>query len=73
MNSIEDRALAAYFRYPSKAGEILQQPSRPLVVKHEGKEYVVLSSVRGTLAVYRVKPDGFLKRLDRWPKEVAPK
>jgi hypothetical protein len=43
------------------------------VVEHQGKTYVVLSNVRGTLAVYRVRTSGQLKRLRRWPAEVAEK
>jgi hypothetical protein len=38
------------------------------VVKHDdGRHYVVLRNVRGTLAVYRVRNDQMLKRLKRWP------
>ena len=44
---------------------------RTNVSEHDGKLYVVLSNVRGTLAVYRVRNDGVLKGLKRWPKVVA--
>lgn len=58
------RAMAAYFR----AGEG-QQPSSSdsgLMV-HDGHQYVVLRNITGTLAAYRVRNDGMLKRLKRWP------
>ncbi len=68
---LQRRAFAAYFRAAS--GEDIDQPGagNSGVEEHEGKFYVVLRSVRGILAVYRVRAhDGVLKRLKRWPKEV---
>ncbi len=61
------RAIAAYFR----AGE-REQPSESLsgCEELEGKQYVVLRSTAGTLAVYRVRNDGILKRLKRWSREL---
>ena len=58
------RALAAYFR----AGEG-QQPSSfdSGLMVHDGHQYMVLRNSSGTLAVYRVRNDGMLKRLKRWP------
>jgi len=47
------------------------QPSKPRIARHEGRSYVVLANVRGTLAVYRVRTDGVLKGLKRWPDAVA--
>jgi hypothetical protein len=61
------RAFAAWFR----AGNIEQPASTSGVREHEGKYYVVLENVNGTLAVYRVRNDEKLKRLRRWPQEVA--
>ena len=43
------RALAAYFR----SGRTTQPTGGGVVQEYEGKQYVVLSNVRGTLAVYR--------------------
>lgn len=64
------RAFAAYFR--TAAGGVVDQPANTSgPVDHEGKTYVVLHNVRGTLAVYRVRTSGQLKRLKRWPAEVA--
>lgn len=42
------------------------------VEEHGGKSYVVLKNVRGPLAVYRVRNDGMLKALKRWPKALEP-
>lgn len=61
------RALAAYFR----TGGTDQPAGGGDVVEHDGKRYVVLSNVKGTLAVYRVRTSGALKALRRWPAEVA--
>jgi hypothetical protein len=67
-NDLSRRALAAYFRSGSTA-----QPTGGVVVQeYDGKLYVVLSNVRGTLAVYRVRNDGMLKGLRRPPRELAP-
>jgi hypothetical protein len=57
------RAFAAWFR----SGGI-DQPSRwSGVEEHGGKNYVVLRNANGVMAVYRVRNDGKLKRLVRWP------
>jgi hypothetical protein len=58
------RALAAYYA----AG----RPGRPrgAVVEHDGKWYVVLRERGATRAVYRVRTDGVLKGLRRWPKHL---
>jgi hypothetical protein len=57
------RALAAYYR----AGGTAQPANASGVVVHDGRLYVQLVNVNGTLAVYRVRNDGQLKRLKRWP------
>lgn len=64
------RAMAAYFRYSDAAG--LNQPSHSDSgeIEHDGKLYVVLRNCNGVLAVYRVRPDGILKSLKRWPAEI---
>lgn len=62
------RAFAAYFR---SGGEGAPMPAYDSgVVEHEGKRYVVLRNVNGTLAVYRVRTSGALKALKRWPAEL---
>ena len=67
-----NRAMAAYFRAPSLALELRPQPNQTLSGEYEvnGKHYVLLANVNGVLAVYRIKPDGFLRRLRRWPREL---
>lgn len=61
------RALAAYFR----AGGTDQPANTSGMREHGGRRYVVLRSGAGPLAVYRVKNDGMLRRLKRWPEAVA--
>ena len=61
------RALAAYFR----SGGFDQPTGGGVVQNYEGKLYVVLSNVRGTLAVYRVRNEGMLKRLRQPPRGLA--
>jgi hypothetical protein len=69
---LERRALAAYYRSAPGWPATLDQPSGgAFVVEHDGRLYVVLSNVRGTLAVYRVRGSGALRRMKRWPREVA--
>ena len=47
------------------------QPSKDSGVQEvNGKRYVVLRNVNGIMAVYRVRTDGILKGLKRWPKEL---
>ncbi|MHB1740536.1 MAG: hypothetical protein ACYCXA_13890 [Actinomycetes bacterium] len=70
-SDLRRRAMAAYFR--TGQGSTLDQPAHGGdVVEHEGRLYVVLSNVRGTLAVYRVRNDGMLRAMRRPPHEIAP-
>lgn len=72
MEDAARRALAAYFRTAGDDGSIVDQPDgSPDIAEWDGKKYVVLYNVRGTLAVYRVRTSGALKRLRRWPAQVA--
>jgi hypothetical protein len=75
VDDLTRRAIAAYYRTAHQDGATAtDQPSDASgVVEHEGKTYVVLVNVNGTLAVYRVRTSGQLKRLRRWPAEVAPR
>jgi hypothetical protein len=73
MDDLTRRAFTAYFR-TSQAHHlgVTDQPANTAgVVHHDGKTYVELHNARGTLAVYRVRTSGALKRLKRWPAEVA--
>ncbi len=65
------RAFAAYFRY-SNAYSPDQPANTSFHCEFQGKEYVYLENVRGPLAVYRVRNDGKLKRLRRWPAGLGP-
>lgn len=63
------RAFAAHFRASSEGQPL--QPSKDSDVRTvEGKTYVVLRNVSGILKVYRVRNDGMLKGLKRWPSEL---
>jgi hypothetical protein len=66
-DTVMRKALAAYFR--SGATE---QPSATAsaVEAVDGLRYAVLRNVRGVLKVYRVRLDGMLKGLKRWPSEL---
>lgn len=67
MDSLGARALNAYFR---SGGTDL--PSRHVEpVEHAKKRYAVLDNVSGVLAVYRIRRDGRLRRLRRWPAAVG--
>ena len=61
----EARAIEGYLRRGGTA-----QPTTPQTFKIGNESYVVLSGVRGILAVYRIKPDGYLRRLVRYPKAL---
>lgn len=68
-DDITRRAFAAHFR----AGNT-EQPSAGSsgVESHKNLEYVVLRNTHGSvLAVYRVRNDGILKGLKRWPAEIT--
>lgn len=62
------RAMAAWFRSPSKR---LVDPDGWNIKDISGRLYVSLHSGLSTLAVYRVRTDGILKRLKRWPIGVG--
>jgi hypothetical protein len=63
-----DRAVNLYARCEIS----LQQPSRSDsgTTLLDGRTYVVLRNINGVLAVYRVRRDGALRRLRRWPSAV---
>jgi hypothetical protein len=42
----------------------------PVVMELGGKRYLKLTGGPRILAVYRVRNDGMLKRLRRWPSEL---
>jgi hypothetical protein len=66
-----NRAFAAHFRACARMGAIADQPANTsYLCEFQGKEYVVLENVRGVMRVYRVRTDGILKELRRWPKGI---
>jgi hypothetical protein len=65
ISEFTSRACRAWF----KSGSNVDQPSNDSgEVSIAGKNYVVLRNVRGIMAVYRMRNDGALKRLKRWPE-----
>lgn len=68
------RAFAAYYRSGHRDGYTDTQITIPAntsyVADVNGKRYVVLENENGIVAVYRVRKDGALKGLKRWPKEI---
>jgi hypothetical protein len=66
-----NRAFAAHFRSAAREGVMADQPANTsYLAELDGKQYVVLENVRGVMRVYRVRNDGILKELRRWPKEI---
>ena len=63
------RAYAAVYR----SGADLPGVMTGRVAEARGREYVVLSggSAGAVVAVYRVRNDGMLKGLKRWPRELG--
>ena len=68
MDDLTKRAFAAYF----KAGGDDQPSNASGLVELGGKRYVVLHSGASVLAVYRVRNNGILKRMVRWPAQLGP-
>lgn len=67
------RAMTALYRSTLRDGATPQQPAESasgIVSDKAGRQHVVLNNAHGLLAVYRIKADGTLRRLKRWPKEV---
>ena len=62
------RAIAAYVRTSEAASP--EMPSDSGVAELDGKTYVILENASRILAVYRVRNDGMLKRLRRWPIDL---
>ncbi len=71
--NLEKRALSAYYTKSTReTGGSPIIPRYPQCVTIREKDYVVVpGGPRGVLMVYRVKPDGLLKGLKRYPKEIS--
>jgi hypothetical protein len=74
MDDVDDvmaRAFAAYFKTAKRDGYRADQPANYSdVMSADDRDYAVLRNCNGTLAVYRVRNNGYLKRLKRWPAEL---
>lgn len=66
--TLTQRAERAYFRAHPTAD--IPAGSKSGEEEHGDREYVALRNGARTLAVFRVKPDGALRRLKRWPKAL---
>jgi|RhiMethySRZTD1v2_1073278.scaffolds.fasta_scaffold65883_1 hypothetical protein len=66
------RAMAAWYRArrTDHTHAFPHQARCAQVTLGDGKHYVVLASSDAVVAVYRIKPAGFLRRLKRWPRQV---
>jgi hypothetical protein len=69
---MDDQALTrrAYVAF-MRSGSYAPTPKASGVIEIGGKSYVVLRIDGVLAAVYRVRPDGALKRLRRWPKAIG--
>jgi hypothetical protein len=69
MSEVVSRALRSYFK---KEGHQAAQPTVRGTHQQEvaDKSYVVLRNGSGVLAVFRIRTNGVLKRLRRWPTEL---
>ena len=67
LDELTRRAFAAYFRMGDGLSSLAQPANTSGVVEHKGRKYVVLENSNGVLAVYRVRNQGVLRRLKRWP------
>lgn len=65
--AIVRRAIGAWYR---SGEEIIPNNHSYVASDSHGREYAVLINVNGPLAVYRLRNDGRLKRLRRWPSEI---
>jgi len=67
-----DRAFAAWFRAGKRAGAT--SPDIPAndsyLCELAGRRYVILQNINGIMAVYRVKTNGILREMRRWPREL---
>jgi len=68
--AIVRRALAAWYSTDETEAPGHPDPAASHHVRLHGHEYVVLRDGYSLLAVYRLRNDGKLKRLRRWPGEL---
>jgi hypothetical protein len=72
MDELTARAIRAYYVTAKRSGLEPKQVSESLcgVEQHGGLQYAVLRNNYETLAVYRVRADGVLRSMKRWPKAL---
>jgi hypothetical protein len=70
MDQLLQRAFAAYLKFDGAAAA---QPIATCsgVQQLDGLKYVVLANRNRVCAVYRIKNDGSLRRMRRWPMELG--
>ncbi len=65
------RAFQAYWRFARPGEPVVKlEAARADVVEIRGRWYVILTSGRRRVAVFRLKSDDRLKRLTRFPREL---
>ncbi|MBA2485856.1 MAG: hypothetical protein H0V35_07120 [Nitrospira sp.] len=65
------RAFSAYYKGASTEDAAIQPGQGASTLETvANRTYVVLRNTHGTLAVYRIRNEGILKRLRKWPKEI---
>jgi hypothetical protein len=68
--AIMRRAFVAWYSADEAQAPGHPSPAVSHHVRVAGHEYVVLRAGRSLLAAYRLRNDGKLKRLRRWPREL---
>jgi hypothetical protein len=72
--SYPERALAAYYRELARKKPaslpLDDLPSRACAATIDERAYVMVCNGSRMLVVYRIKPDGPMRRLQRWPTEL---
>lgn len=66
------RAIAAYYQSCARSGDDAAEivGGSSAVKEVAGKRYVVLRNADTLICVYRIRNDGILKGMRRWPKEL---
>lgn len=67
LSQLQCRALSAYYSTDHPAA---RPPVDVADLVHDGKPYITIKKSGETLAIYRVRNNGQLKRMSRCPKEV---
>jgi len=69
-DDLKNRAFTAYFKYLKRNGFMFIQPCGDVLKETvKAKDYIILYNGNGILSVFRIRPNGILKMLKRYPKE----